>query len=151
MDNIYNSVISKHSNKLDHPLSDNPLSICNHQNSENTSVDITTEIELNNAYFIGKALILISGIHSSSPEYFVGKKRKFEYVIQGQFRKPLSFANLYTGQAFSKQLKMNPPQWLMTTLMPIINYFQPSAEIELDGPSPFLLSPMMVIYYYYYY
>ena len=67
-----------------------------------------------------------------------------EYVVQGRFLKPINFSNVYTGHAFKKAIAMKPPTMLVNILMPLINYFQPSAEIVLDGSSPYILSPLMV-------
>ena len=120
---------------------DRPLFICDQTHNV---LDISQEIPLINEYFIGKVFLAIKGVSNSDSDYFLGKKRKFEYVIQGRFTNPLSFANLYTGHAFQSPLAMKPPHWLISALKPLISYFQPSAEIDLDSASPYILSPFMV-------
>jgi hypothetical protein len=70
-------------------------------------------------------------------------KRTFQVIVQGQFKKPLSFAELYTGQTFDAPLKIPPPRWIVAALQPLISALQPAVQIRLDGDRPYIISPLI--------
>jgi hypothetical protein len=72
-----------------------------------------------------------------------GKKRKFQFVIQGQFKETISYASVYIGQMFEEPLRFQPPQWVLSTLMPIIRLVQPGVCLDLHSDTPYILSPLM--------
>jgi len=103
-------------------------------------------------FFVGNAIVLIAGVHEHLPvineklpsTYFHGKKRKFEAVVQGRFKKPISFADVYVGQIFTGPLACAPPDWLLSLLLPIMQAISPGLKMDLTHPdNPYLISPLM--------
>ena len=81
---------------------------------------------------------------SSKDIYFHRKRqRRFQYVIQGQFKQPLPFTTVYTGQAFSRTLVELPARWLLNVAVHMFARFQPGIEVDLLSSKPYMLSPLM--------
>ncbi|RYG66244.1 hypothetical protein EON64_10190 [archaeon] len=68
-----------------------------------------------------------------------GKKRYFEYVVQGRFTREVAFQSVFTGQSCPAPLPYQPSRWLISAL----HAFQPSVLICAEGDRPYFLSPLM--------
>eukprot|EP01042_Synura_sphagnicola_P000163 gene163-164_t len=71
------------------------------------------------------------------------KKRQFQYVVQGRFKKRLGFSSVYTGQAFSGPLTELPSSWILSPFLYLLAQLQPGMEADLTSESPYILSPLM--------
>lgn len=114
-----------------------PLRIHNFEHPALSVIDIDTEL------FIGKAYLLLADLPDSPCEYFKKKNRRFQSVIQGQFRQRLPFSAVNTGQIFPKALKNLPPKWVLTATMAMVSRIQPALQARLTGDAPYLLSPLI--------
>jgi hypothetical protein len=44
------------------------------------------------------------------------RRRTFEAIVQGRFKRRVSFASVYTGQIFSQPFLALPPVWICRTV-----------------------------------
>lgn len=92
--------------------------------------------------FIGTCLIRLKGANSDDPEgdeeYFAGRKRIFQSVIQGQFKEKVSVADLLTGHEFTRPLKNLPHPWVLKTATNFIGKVSPGANIVVHTEQPYV-------------
>lgn len=81
-------------------------------------------VEIDSNVFCGKLYTIFAGLKDSPIKFFRyhrliplynlsrSKKRLFEVIIQGRFKKSVPFCEVYTGQIFSKPFAYLPPSWL---------------------------------------
>ena len=90
--------------------------------------------------FIGHCLIRLKGAKSDDPEgdeeYFTGRKRIFQSVIQGQFKEKVSVADVMTGHEFSRPLKNLPHPWVLKTATNFIGKVSPGANVVVHTNQP---------------
>eukprot|EP00597_Dinobryon_sp_UTEXLB2267_P010167 CAMPEP_0170104094 /NCGR_PEP_ID=MMETSP0020_2-20130122/3906_1 /TAXON_ID=98059 /ORGANISM="Dinobryon sp., Strain UTEXLB2267" /LENGTH=775 /DNA_ID=CAMNT_0010327829 /DNA_START=547 /DNA_END=2874 /DNA_ORIENTATION=+ len=98
-------------------------------------------IPIDNDFFVGKAYIWISHL-KDTPAVPFPRQRKFQSVVQGQFKVPVPFSSLYTGQIFQGPFEQLPNKWVMRAALGLIKKLQPGLQLNLEGDSPFLVSPM---------
>ena len=70
--------------------------------------DKSTPIPFETPLFKGHAMIRIADLPSSPADYFRGKRRKMQVAIQGKFKRPLRFDQVFSGQEFAKPLRNIP-------------------------------------------
>ncbi len=100
--------------------------------NDNVSVPFETPL------FCGRVIIRMAGLPNAE-DYFHGRKRLTNLVIQGQFRRPVAFYSLLTGQKFSTEVNALP-RGLARVMAGIIKKLQPTVEINLLAKSPFWVS-----------
>ncbi len=88
--------------------------------------------------FCGRVIIRLAGLPNAE-EYFHGRKRLTNLVVQGQFRRPVTFNRLMTGQKFSSKLK-SVHRGFARVMAGFIKRIQPSVEIDLLSENPFWVS-----------
>jgi hypothetical protein len=92
--------------------------------------------------FIGTCLIRLKGANSDDPkgdeEYFSGRKRIFQSVIQGQFKEKVSVADVFTGHEFTRPLKNLPHPWVLKTATNFIGRVSPGANIVVHTEQPYV-------------
>ncbi len=88
--------------------------------------------------FRGHVIIRMAGLPNAE-DYFHGRKRLTDFVVQGQFRRPVSFNRLMTGQKFVNKLK-SVHRGLAKVMAGFIKRIQPSVEIDLLSENPFWVS-----------
>jgi len=90
--------------------------------------------------FIGQCLIRLKGANSDDPEgdeeYFTGRKRIFQSVIQGQFKEKVHVADVLTGHEFSRPLKNLPHPWVLKTATNFVGKIAPGANIVVHTDQP---------------
>ena len=69
-------------------------------------------------------------------------QQRLHITVQGRFKQPISFAKVYTGQAWDEKLATTPPVLLEMLLTPILKLLQPGMQINLTGSHPYILSPL---------
>lgn len=76
--------------------------------------------------------------------YFDGKKRKFQVVIKGRFkREGIPMADCVTGQAFDRPAGKVPARMLVNTFIKFVSTLAPQLEAEFDGTKPRFLTPLV--------
>lgn len=85
--------------------------------------------------FEGKCLIRLRDVPSDDEdgdaEYFDGRKRKFQAIVQGRFKEELSVADVMTGHEF-RPLNRLPPAWLIRAGTSFIRRIAPGTDIVLN-------------------
>ena len=74
-------------------------------------------------------------------KYFAHKKRVTAVYIQGRFKRSLSFAHVWTGQSFAKNLKL-PAQWIIRLGLKFLKSIAPALAAKIHIDSPYLLTPL---------
>ena len=67
-------------------------------------------IPIDNDFFVGKCFIWIAHL-KDTPLQSLERKRKFQYIVQGQFKTAIPFASIYTGQIFNGPFQQLPNKW----------------------------------------
>ncbi len=88
--------------------------------------------------FCGRVIIRMAGLPGAE-DYFRGRKRLTDFVVQGQFRRTVRFDRLMTGQRFRNRLKTVNGRFARV-VVGFIKTLQPSVEIDLLADSPFWVS-----------
>ena len=106
------------------------------------SCPIGVPFKFESALFIGTCLIRLKGSNSDDPEgdeeYFTGRKRIFQSVIQGQFKEKVNAADLLTGHEFTRPLKNLPHPWVLKTATNFIGKVSPGANIMVHTEQPYV-------------
>ena len=67
-------------------------------------------IPIDNDFFVGKCFIWIAHL-KDTPLQSLERKRKFQYIVQGQFKTTTPFSSIYTGQIFNGPFQQLPNKW----------------------------------------
>jgi len=90
--------------------------------------------------FEGTCLIRLRDVPSDNAEgdaeYFLGRRRKFQAIVQGRFKEPLRVSDVLTGHEFIKPLKGLPPPWVLSAGVNLIKRLAPGANIVLHEEQP---------------
>lgn len=98
-------------------------------------------IALDNDMFQGTMMLIVKGISDAPEGYFDAKKRQFEIVVQGRFKKEIPGSKLYTGQCFNNRIVQAP--WLIQSILYLIRGFLRDIEVEAEGPKQYIISPVL--------
>jgi len=84
------------------------------------------------------------GTNPIATDYFKGKRRKLQGCIQGKFKRPLRFDQVYSGQEFSRTLRHVPAKRLVKWAFGVVRSRLPEvAYADLFGPLPYFLNPLI--------
>ncbi|GMI59542.1 hypothetical protein ScalyP_jg12009 [Parmales sp. scaly parma] len=72
--------------------------------------------------------------------YFLGRNRKFQVVVQGKFKKKIKVSDVLTGHEFCKPLKRLPHHLILDAAEKLICMLAPSTIVELGLKYPRALS-----------
>ena len=90
--------------------------------------------------FEGMCLIRLRGVPSDDADgdanYFLGRRRKFQAIVQGRFKEPLNVSEVLTGHEFVRPLKGLPPPWVLSAGVNLIKRLAPGANIVLHEQQP---------------
>jgi hypothetical protein len=91
--------------------------------------------------FEGTCLIRIKDSNSDDrngdSEYFSGRKRIFQSVVQGRFKKEgLHVSDVLTGHEFSRPLKHLPHPWILATASNFIGRVAPGSNVVVHTNQP---------------
>lgn len=87
--------------------------------------------------FVGAAWVRIAGTSDVGPDYFNGRRRRVQAVIQGQFKREFRFSDLLTGQMFQKPLQNMPPSAVIKAVMAIVKRLSPGLRSDLMADKPY--------------
>mmetsp|Transcript_23510 Transcript_23510/g.55353 ORF Transcript_23510/g.55353 Transcript_23510/m.55353 type:complete len:368 (-) Transcript_23510:1086-2189(-) len=76
-------------------------------------------------------------------DYFENKKRKFQAVITGRFKKSLSMNRCVTGQISDRPAGQLPARWLVKSFIKFISVLAPQLDASLDVNKPRFLTPLL--------
>ena len=75
-------------------------------------------------------------------DYFRGKKRKFQALVKGKFKKALPVAQCVTGQTFDRPAGKLPAKWIVSSFIRFVSTLAPQLEVTIDGNHPRFLTPL---------
>lgn len=96
-------------------------------------------IDFDSQLFFGTLILRIKGVINHKDEkdekdertsYFDGKRRTFQAVIRGQFKKAISMNHCVTGQTFDRPLKL-PSPFIYKAFVSLISRLAPHLEVVL--------------------
>eukprot|EP00566_Odontella_aurita_P006284 CAMPEP_0113546102 /NCGR_PEP_ID=MMETSP0015_2-20120614/11623_1 /TAXON_ID=2838 /ORGANISM="Odontella" /LENGTH=601 /DNA_ID=CAMNT_0000446527 /DNA_START=238 /DNA_END=2043 /DNA_ORIENTATION=- /assembly_acc=CAM_ASM_000160 len=97
--------------------------------------------------FEGKCLLRFKNVPSDDSvgdaNYFMGRQRLFQAIVQGRFKEELSVATVLTGHEFVRPLQRLPPSWMIRAGTNLIRRLAPGTEFRLvKEKQPRALSPL---------
>ena len=104
---------------------------------------VRTLLILTNRIYALPVLILFSALRQ--PFLIRNTKRKCHAVFQGRFKRPISFSQVYSGQAFDEPIERLPAKWLIKAVLQFTSKLQPAMRLSLRGDKPYMLSPLASI------
>lgn len=102
---------------------------------------ITTRIESD--VFIGDCVMKIAGVADADVEYFKGKKRRSQTIIQGRFKYPVKVSKVSSGYRFEKKFVNVPAVWLFEKAFSIVKMISPLLDADPFGDQPYFFAPLM--------
>ena len=97
--------------------------------------------------FEGTCLFRIKGCKSDNPEgdreYFDGRKRIYQSVVQGRFKEEVSVADVCTGHEFARPLKNLPHPFILKTATSFISKIALGCNIEIHTSQPFMEATLL--------
>ena len=113
----------------------------------NESCPIGVPFEFETPLFKGKALIRIRDLETSDDptsdcEYFHGRKRLSQCIVQGRFKKELKISDVFCGREYEKPLKQKPPPFVNRIIQTFLRRVAPGVEIDLCSDNPKVLAPL---------
>mmetsp|Transcript_32393 Transcript_32393/g.69938 ORF Transcript_32393/g.69938 Transcript_32393/m.69938 type:complete len:660 (-) Transcript_32393:76-2055(-) len=96
--------------------------------------------------FEGTCLIRLKGSISDDPkgdeEYFSGRKRIFQSVVQGRFKEEVPVSQVLSGHEFARPLENLPHPFLLKTATNFIGKVSPGANIAVHTDRPHVEAPL---------
>lgn len=117
----------------------------------NTGAELPGEslvIDFESNHFVGTILMRIKEASpnvkesQSNESYFDGKKRRFQAIVKGKFKMPLSLSKCVTGQIFDRPAGKLPAKWIVSTFVKFVSAIAPQLEATIDGTTPKFLTPL---------
>eukprot|EP00978_Attheya_sp_CCMP212_P013071 scaffold32644_cov55-Attheya_sp.AAC.2 len=112
-------------------------------------------IDFETSLFVGTVMLRIQNAKFFSPSdpqnddeennYFEGKKRTFQSVIQGRFKSPnVLMSRCVTGQAFDRPARKLPARWILSGAVKLMSRLAPQLQVQLHNTNqPRFLSPLL--------
>jgi hypothetical protein len=103
-----------------------------------------SELPIDTNLFVGKMYVVIRGLDKTPESFFTGKRRLFNVIVQGRFKKPdIPFHSAVTGQIFASSLHLIPPATMLAPFKLVMDRLQPSLRMDLNAKRPYAVSPLM--------
>jgi hypothetical protein len=108
----------------------------------------TLVVDFETLLFVGTILVRVRdapappSVTLQEASYFDGKKRKFQVVVRGKFKRALKMSECFTGQVFDRPAGRLPARWLVHALIRLITALQPQLQVRFGG-EPRFLSPLV--------
>ena len=113
-------------------------------------------IDFESNLFVGSFLLRIKQApkHSNSnvadtttenndSSYFDGRKRKFQAVVRGRFKRALPMNDCVTGQVFERPAGKLPSVFLVGAFLKFFRTLAPQLQADISAPKPYFLSPLV--------
>ena len=103
-------------------------------------VPLGVPFEIESPLFKGKVLLRFRSADSNDPkshaEYFEGRKRLMQTVVQGRFKRPVRMSDVYAGSLFVRPLAGAPPHFLADIMDAVIRRVAPGLILDLSSDDP---------------
>lgn len=77
-----------------------------------------------------------------SPNYFEKKKRTFQAIIRGRFKRRIPMSECVTGQMFTRPAGALPPRLIVKAAVLLMSRLAPQLQSRFEGECPRFLSPL---------
>eukprot|EP00977_Amphora_coffeiformis_P008045 scaffold1803_cov92-Amphora_coffeaeformis.AAC.68 len=108
--------------------------------NENEALPLGVPFEFETSVFKGRMLLRLRNATSdemqSHGEYFSGRKRLMQTVVQGRFKKPMRMDEIYMGSLFSEPLRLVPPPSMARMIQSLISRVSPGVVMDLSSEKP---------------
>ena len=116
----------------------------------NGEEEVPLVIDFESPLFVGTLMLRlreipsINGVATTTTDksYFEGRKRRFQAVVRGRFRKEVPISSCVTGQTFDRPAGKLPAPWMVRSIIRFVSVLSPQLEASLDGENPRFLSPL---------
>lgn len=99
-------------------------------------------IPIDTDLFHGHMRLNVRGIAGLPSDYFEGRKREFEIIVQGKFKRDVHGDKIFTGQCFEHSfIKITRP-WLIQSMIFLIKSFIKGVELRVESPQ-YIISPLL--------
>mmetsp|Transcript_23168 Transcript_23168/g.34314 ORF Transcript_23168/g.34314 Transcript_23168/m.34314 type:complete len:307 (-) Transcript_23168:264-1184(-) len=115
---------------------DQPL--CLWDRANNRVCPIGKPVDFETPLFRGKLLVRVKTPHVDDP-YFDGRRRKHQYVVQGQFKEEVNVLDLIYGTQYERPMRSKPPSFFYPILKAFLTRANPGLEMDLVSDKPFVL------------
>eukprot|EP00571_Detonula_confervacea_P013682 CAMPEP_0172311386 /NCGR_PEP_ID=MMETSP1058-20130122/14643_1 /TAXON_ID=83371 /ORGANISM="Detonula confervacea, Strain CCMP 353" /LENGTH=276 /DNA_ID=CAMNT_0013024545 /DNA_START=84 /DNA_END=914 /DNA_ORIENTATION=+ len=106
----------------------------------NQPVPLGIPFKIESSLFKGTILLRFRNAKSDDPEsnseYFKGRNRLMQTVIQGQFKRPIKMSEVYVGSIFAQPLAAAPPPLMTKIMNTVIGRIAPGLILDLSSESP---------------
>ena len=96
--------------------------------------------------FEGQCLLRLRNVTSDNTEgdvdYFRGRRRLFQTIVQGRFKEPLLVSEVLTGHEFVRPLQHLPHPWMIKAGTTLIRTLAPGANICVHSQQPVCMAIM---------
>jgi len=108
--------------------------------ADNETLPLGVPFEFETPLFKGRMLVRLRHANSDDSEkhenYFSGRKRIMQTVVQGKFKKPVSMAELYVGSVFREPIRLVPPPSVLGLMQALISRTAPGVLLDLASKQP---------------
>uniref|UniRef100_A0A383VT33 Domain of unknown function at the cortex 1 domain-containing protein n=1 Tax=Tetradesmus obliquus TaxID=3088 RepID=A0A383VT33_TETOB len=99
-------------------------------------------VTINSAFFEGIMEIHLKGLPNSQQRLFEGKKRHFQIMCQGRFKRPVPASSLCMGQEFVKPGQA--PAWVGDLIFnAAAKVFSHSTQVDAYAELPYFMNPVL--------
>eukprot|EP00594_Rhizosolenia_setigera_P018703 CAMPEP_0178959100 /NCGR_PEP_ID=MMETSP0789-20121207/12063_1 /TAXON_ID=3005 /ORGANISM="Rhizosolenia setigera, Strain CCMP 1694" /LENGTH=370 /DNA_ID=CAMNT_0020641985 /DNA_START=78 /DNA_END=1190 /DNA_ORIENTATION=+ len=82
-------------------------------------------------------------INKNNSEYFEGRRRRFQMIVQGKFKEDgIRVSDVLGGHEFSKPFKSLPPKFILKSVTSLIQKVSPGVKVDLTSSQPSALATL---------
>jgi len=128
-----------------------PYASCEHLSGDLT-VNGEVPIEFETPLFKGKLICRFKGFNTPPnaangakervDAYFRGKKRLFQYVVQGRFKREVDVGEAFSGHEFVKPLEAIPSRFIVKTILKFLRSMNPGIQMNVFTARPRIWSSL---------
>mmetsp|Transcript_6527 Transcript_6527/g.9501 ORF Transcript_6527/g.9501 Transcript_6527/m.9501 type:complete len:302 (-) Transcript_6527:299-1204(-) len=113
-----------------------PLCVWDRVNGKVCPIGKPTDFET--PVFKGKVLFRVKSPQVPTEPYFEGRKRKYQFSIQGQFKEKINVLDLTFGAEYDRPMRTKPPTIFHSMLKSFLSRTNPGLEIDLLSDKPYI-------------
>jgi len=100
-------------------------------------------IEFETDLFKGRALLRFRGCPNEPTSYFDGRKRRQQWVVQGQFKESVNADKVITGYEFRRKAQNLPTSFIIKPILALIRTLAPTFRCDVYNDAPYFLNPFL--------
>lgn len=119
---------------------------CSRGNEENLPFNepaATSVFSFDSELFTGKALFRFKNIENESEEYFQGRKRRQQWVIQGTFKQKVCVGDIFSGYELKKPAQNLPSKFIVNAALGVLRKVAPTLKADIFAEKPYVITPLL--------